>query len=234
MSRLHRGHDPRACRPLEIGRVHALEVLDPVGQRGPRERSHEIERATHGRIADGVHGTGDPMLRREPHGALRLLRLGERHAAVATALVRLQHPGGAAAEAPVQEHLHPAEGEPLGARAAALAGADQCGERGDRRVKEYAQAQPPGRLQPGEGCSSGVVLDVVDPGHAQAMGFGLCLEQRPVHPIGGRARQHPASPARPPARAAARWAHPWRRARSAHPEDPAYRARSARPEAPRC
>ena len=60
MSRLHRGHDPRACRPVEIGRVHALEVLDPVRQRGPRERSQELERATHGRIADGVDGTGDP------------------------------------------------------------------------------------------------------------------------------------------------------------------------------
>ena len=99
--------------------VHALEVLDPVRQRRPRERSHEVERATHGRIADGVHGDGDPRVRREPHGPRRLVPASVmRHAAIAAALVRLQHPGGAAPEAAVQEHLHAADAEPLGAGAA--------------------------------------------------------------------------------------------------------------------
>ena len=58
-------------------------------------------------------------------------------------------------------------------------------------MKEYAQAQPSGRIQPDEGCPGGGVLNVVDPGHAEAVSFCLRVEERLVQPIGRRARQHP-------------------------------------------
>ena len=137
--------------------MHALEVLDPVRDRHPRQPRHEIERAAHRGIADGVDRRGDARGRPPSASPPRFRLGGDRHAPVAAALVRLEHPGGAAAEAPVEKHLHAADGEPSRALRRSAPPADERRQRRDRRMKQHPEPEVIRRLEPLERGQAGRV-----------------------------------------------------------------------------
>jgi len=94
--------------------MHTLEVLDAVGNRKYREPAHEVERTTHGGVADSVDRTGDAGCSRRNHRITRLGFACNGHSSITATGVKLEHPGRTTPKAAIQKHLHAPERQPFG------------------------------------------------------------------------------------------------------------------------
>ena len=169
--------------------MHALEVLDAVrnGSRGTALTSSSARRTAASPIACTVLAI--PGSRGGGHGVAHFFLAGYRHAPIASARIGLQHPGGAAAEATVEEHLHAAKGQPVGSLSASGPISDQLGQRRHRRVKQHPQPKPSRSLEALERIQRLHAFHVVNTGDSQSVGLGLRLKQSAIESLPGRLRE---------------------------------------------
>ncbi len=203
-------------------------------QRHARQPLDQVERSPDRGVADGMHCDGDPVRGRGAHRLVGFALADYRHPAIATALVRLEHPCGAAAETAVEKELHAAQPEPRRARSTPCPALNQGGERRHRRVEEHPEPQlarlletsegPPRRFRPPHCGYPSAPGDA--PRSAPRAWPGRESPKRVVEP--------PWRPVPPRARAAGRWARPPQPARSSHRAGLEFPARRGRRRARRC
>jgi hypothetical protein len=92
---------------------------------------------------------------------------------VAAVLVRLEHPGGPAAEAAIEKQFHSTQSQPLTPHPAPDPNRAEVRKAGDRRVKENSEGQPTLALECPEGRQRTRPLDIVDSREPQPMGLPL-------------------------------------------------------------
>ena len=191
VGRLHGRHDSSPGSPVQIGGVHQLEVLDPVGNRDGRQSFDDVQRAAHGGVPNGVDGGGNSPTCRPSQRVPRIQLRGEDHAAVTRSLVRLQEQRGLAPQGTVEKELHAARHQPLGPPTTPETEAEGGVEPVSRQVGQDAKPQRPLLLELLKGRERVAPLDVLDSRHAELVGGPLGGADGLHHPVPPHSREVP-------------------------------------------